>query len=162
MIWFLDASALVKRYVDEPGTAAVRGLVRKRARLAASAISVVEVAGALWRRVRQGDIDRDLATRHAARVPADLAEMEVLEPRAPVLELAVSLLEHHPLRAYDAIQLASALRLARATGHAVTFVCADGALCKIARAEQVRTMQIPAPARARGGIRRARGRGPRA
>ena len=43
MIWFLDASALVKRYVREPGSDVVRGLVRRRRRLAAAAVSLVEV-----------------------------------------------------------------------------------------------------------------------
>ena len=141
MIWFLDASALVKRYVDEPGTAAVRELVRKRRRLAASSLSLVEVTGALRRRSREGDLDERLAERHARRLPADLAEMEILEPRAPVLELAVSLLERHALRAYDAIQLASSLRLRQASGHSITFVCADRVLCRVARAEGIRTLR---------------------
>jgi predicted nucleic acid-binding protein len=46
VIHFLDASALVKRYVQEPGTDDIRRLVRGRSRLAASALSLVEIPSA--------------------------------------------------------------------------------------------------------------------
>ncbi len=105
MIYFLDASALVKRYVREPGSDLVRGLVRRKRRMAASGVSSVEVRG-------------------------------------PVLSLAALLCERHPLRAYDAIQLASALRLGSEGGIAITFVCADDALHAAARAEDIRGMRV--------------------
>jgi predicted nucleic acid-binding protein len=142
MIWFLDASALVKRYVREPGSDVVRGLVRRRRRLAAAAVSLVEVPAALWRRARAGDVTAEQARRLAAKVATDLAEVELVEARGPILALAAQLVETHPLRAYDAIQLAAALRLSRETGIALTFACSDKTLLDVAKAEGVRPLRV--------------------
>jgi len=142
LIYFLDASALVKRYVSEPGTEDVRRLVRGRRRLAASSLSALEVPSALARRVREGHLPREAAMQHARRVATDLAEMHVVAVRSEVLSLAADLVWRHPLRAYDAAQLASALRLAREGGLAMTFVCADGRLTVAARAEGLRAMLL--------------------
>ena len=72
----------------------------------------------------------------------DLQEMRVVELQAPVLELAAELVWQHPLRAYDALQLGSALRLARATGLAVTFLCSDTKLCQAASKERLRVQRV--------------------
>jgi uncharacterized protein len=142
MIWFLDASALVKRYVREPGSDVVRDLVRRRRRLAAAAVSLVEVPAALWRRARAGDVTAQQARRLAAKLAADLAHVELVEARGPMLAIAAQLVESHPLRVYDAIQLAAALRLWRETGIALTFACSDRGLLAAARAEGVRPLRV--------------------
>lgn len=142
MIHFLDASALVKRYVREAGSDVVRALVRRRPALAASRISAIEVPAALARRARDGDVAEKAAKGHGARVGADMAAMTVVELRPNVATLASDLVWRHPLRAYDAVQLASALHLARATGSALTFWCADTRLCSIAAAEGLRTRDL--------------------
>ena len=142
MIYFLDASALVKRYIREPGSAAVRSLLRRRRTLAVSAVSAVEVPSALWRRARLGDLSTELARRFADQLPFDLEAMDVVEVRAPVLELAAQLVEQHPLRADDAIQLASALRLAREARLALTFACSDGPLRDAATAEGIKALWV--------------------
>jgi hypothetical protein len=51
-----------------------------------------------------------------------------------------------PRRAYDAVQLASALRM-RAKG-AVTFLCADGALADAASVEKLRVERLDRRTRA--------------
>jgi uncharacterized protein len=140
VIYFLDASALVKRYVQEPGTSMVRNLSR-RGRLTASALSLVEVPSALHRRARQGDLSTTVARSCVARARADLDQMDLVEPRGAVLSLASELVERHLLRAYDAVQLASALRLRDATGLASTFVCADATLATAARREGLRALR---------------------
>jgi predicted nucleic acid-binding protein len=142
VIYFLDASALVKRYVREAGTDVVRRLVKRRRQLAASSVSAVEVPAALWRRARQGDLTTEIAARHSARIATDLTEVELVEVRGPVLELAAGLVRTHPLRAYDAIQLASALRLAQQTGLALTFTCADRGLTAVALAEGMKALTV--------------------
>jgi len=141
LIYFLDASALVKRYIREPGSDVVRSLGRKR-RLAASRISAVEVAAALWRRSREGDVTAAAVRSCLARLAADLVEIDIVEPRGAVLDIAAELVSRHPLRAYDAVQLASALRLARSTRMALTFACADAKLCTVAARERVRSLRV--------------------
>jgi uncharacterized protein len=142
LIYFLDSSALVKRYVREIGTDAVARLFGGRSKLAASALARVEVTSALFRRARAGDLGVEEARAHAARVAVDLGDLYVVEPRGTVLELASELVERWPLRAYDAVQLGSAIRLARAGGTAVTFVCADRGLVAAAKGEGLRGLRV--------------------
>jgi uncharacterized protein len=113
----------VKRYIREPGHEAVRPLFRRRA--AAAAISGIEVPAALWRRAREGDLAEARARALVEQAKADLAEMILVEVRRGVIERAQRLVEQHPLRAYDAVQLASARRL-----------------CEVAEAEQLRTLEV--------------------
>src|SRR4029079_17700412 len=57
LIRYLDASALAKRYVEEPGSQLVRERMQD-AILATSRLSEVEVTSALVRRWRQGDLSQ--------------------------------------------------------------------------------------------------------
>ncbi|MBX7115364.1 MAG: type II toxin-antitoxin system VapC family toxin [Myxococcaceae bacterium] len=141
MIHFLDSSALVKRYVREPGTERISTLFRGRKEIAASRLAEVEVASALSRRSRKGDLPAEVARRHHRELLVDLSELRLVEIREPVLKLAGELVWRRSLRAYDALQLASALRLSQATGIAVTFWCADETLCEAASAEGLK-MQV--------------------
>jgi uncharacterized protein len=130
----------VKRYLREEGSDKVRPLFRKK--VAASAISGVEVPSALWRRAREGDVSEARARALVKKVVEDLAEMIVVEVRRPVLERARELVARHPLRAYDAVQLACASLLSERAETAVTFICADQRLCEVAVAEQLRSMNV--------------------
>jgi predicted nucleic acid-binding protein len=147
LIHFLDASALVKRYVKEAGSEDVRRLVRRRARLATSVLAGVEIPSALARRAREGDLPLNAAREHSRRVASDLSETHVVAARAHVLEIAAELVWRHPLRAYDAVQLGSAVGLARESRMAVTFVCADQRLATAAAAEGLRVVHLGRGAR---------------
>lgn len=142
MIYFLDASAWVKRYIEEQGSDFVRGLIRRRADVAVSRISAIEVPAAFARRVRAKDLSRKAAQAHASRLAKDLFAVLVVEPRPPVFKLAGELVWRHPLRAYDALQLASALHLCRAGGVPMMFVCADGVLSRAATAEGLKGRKL--------------------
>jgi hypothetical protein len=142
MIYFLDASALVKRYVHEPGSEQLRALARRQPELAISRISTIEIPAALARRVREGDLDRATARSHIAQLSTDTQEIRIVEVRTAVLELASELVWRRPLRAYDSLQLASALRLHRSTGLAITFVCADRILSAAATGEGLRVRRL--------------------
>lgn len=136
---FLDSSAVVKLYADEEGSDAVRGL----AAIAVSGIVRVEVPAALWRKARTGDLSEADARTLVSEFEADLlgtADGEpprfgVLAVSAVVLSRAASLLPLHPLCAYDAVQLASALAAAEADPECRTFVCFDHHLSQAARAQ---------------------------
>ena len=106
MIYFLDASALVKRCVKEGGSEDVRRLVRRKARLATSVLTGVEIPSALARRAREGDLPLDGAREHSRRVASDLSETHVVAARPQVLEVATELVWRHPLRAAGPFQLA--------------------------------------------------------
>jgi predicted nucleic acid-binding protein len=142
LIYFLDSSALAKRYVREPGSDVVARLFRSPSKLAVSSLAGIEICAAIHRRARAGDLSAELARKHAARVVDDLEEVHVLEVRGRVLDLAMELVSRRALRAYDAVQLASAMRLSEAAGVAVTFVCADAALSAAAIGEGLRGTHV--------------------
>ena len=79
----------------------------------------VEVASAFWRKLRSGELRRSQASALAEQFRADLDGTLEEPPRfvivadaLPVLAAAAHLVAIHPLRAYDAVQLASALAVA--------------------------------------------------
>lgn len=140
--YFLDSSALVKRYLLETGTAWVRGLTRHRPStvIDIAHITTVEVTCALARR-RKGKL------LTAARASSLLRRFrQHLDGRYVVVEVTPALLDDaarpgnaHSLRAYDAVQLAVALEVNRSHQEAgagpITFISADRPLNDAATAE---------------------------
>jgi predicted nucleic acid-binding protein len=145
-IYFLDRSALVKRYVTETGSAWIRNLTDPGARnpLIITRITWVEVLSALARREREGSLAPDDVIQAIETYRYDMnTQYQVSEMDPALAKAAGDLVIRHPLRAYDAVQLASALRaqsdLARVTTPALTFLTADDRLLAIAQAEGLRT-----------------------
>jgi hypothetical protein len=150
MVQFFDASALVKRYVREADTAAVRRALR-RGHVAISRQSEVEVVSALVRLAREGHIEMTRRDRAITAFLQDLTAWLVVELSTEVTALARTLLVRHTLRSGDAIQLASALRFQQMTSVPLSaFVAYDTRLAAAAANEG-----LPGLARGR---RRAGGR----
>jgi predicted nucleic acid-binding protein len=141
MINYLDTSALVKRYVAEPGSAAVRPLFRSRA-VATVRIAYAELAATLARLAREGALAETARTRIVGRLDRDFAAMTVVEVRATLVRRVPALVARCPLRGYDAVHLAAALVI-REQGAAVTFWAADGGLVAAAKAEGLRATLLP-------------------
>jgi predicted nucleic acid-binding protein len=113
-VYFFDSSAIVKRYVQEPGTGWVQALAHPRAGNLnyLAHITGVEVCAAISRRRRTGTIGPPDAVASLARFRRDLAqEYLVIEITGSVLADAMRLADVRELRAYDAVQLAAALEL---------------------------------------------------
>lgn len=141
MIYFLDTSALVKRYVAEPGSPLVRSLFARRRKVAISRLAFAEVAAAAARRRREGTLSARQQEALLARLEEDLSTFLVVEVRQASLSTVPGLCSRHPLRAYDAVQLAAALLL-RQTASAVDFWTTDHALRLAALAEGLRATPI--------------------
>lgn len=135
--YFFDASAVVKAYIREPGSRWVRQILRgKRVVAFVSPISGVEVVAALARKERTGEIDRAARERVVGAFRADFRRrLTHTALTAAVIEEAMILVLAHPLRAYDAMQLASAVQLRGISGplRPLSFVSADLLLLRIAR-----------------------------
>ena len=139
---YFDSSALVKRYVNEVGSAWVRRAVAHpmEESIYTALLTHAEVLSALQRKVRERQLTQDRATVLAQRVTAHCAWRYHLLAITPTLVAhAGVLLQRYPLRAYDAIHLACALLVQRqAQQHHVPlprFVSADATLLTAARAE---------------------------
>jgi uncharacterized protein len=144
VIRYFDASALVKRYVDEPQSAEVRGLLAG-AIPATSRLSEVEIASALNRRCREGELSAAERDRALAALAADLAAMNVVELAPEISALAVRLLVRHGLRAGDAVQLASSTYLQRKVSREVEFLAYDRRLVDAAAGEGLTPAAPPPP-----------------
>jgi predicted nucleic acid-binding protein len=126
----------VKLYADEAGHQAIRALDG----LVISALARVEVPAALWRKVRRGELEDA-----AAGLLVDVFELDfhgdrdsdprftIVAPTEPILVAAAQEAARGALRAYDAVQLASALAVREVDPRCDAFACFDGGLRSAAR-----------------------------
>jgi predicted nucleic acid-binding protein len=122
---YFDTSALIKRYVNESGRRDVLQLLRKN-NCVVSAVLPVEIRSALRRRAAEGTLDESRVAAILKRFTADRPFWTFIEVSREVLTAAESLSGAHPLRALDAIHVASAQLFAvRIGSRPFTFVSAD-------------------------------------
>ena len=136
---FADSSALVKLYVPESGHAAIRAMAKP---LVISSLARVEVPAALWGKSRTGELS---AADAAVLVSAfefdfhgDKVEESIFAVVAVDEAIVVSAARHaarHGLRAYDAVQLASAVAARDADPSVDTFAVFDKKLRDAAAVE---------------------------
>jgi predicted nucleic acid-binding protein len=136
VIRYFDASALVKRYVRETGTNAVRRLLASGV-AASSRLSEVEISSGIARRTREGTLTVRQRDRMLSALLRDIPALAVVELGPEVTAEARALLRRHPLRSGAAIQLASCLYLQRQLAESVPFVAFDPGLLDAARAENL-------------------------
>lgn len=128
---YVDASAAIKLYRQEPGSDVASEAMASASALAASRVTYVEVARALGRVSQQA----------AERWQQDWGFHEAIEFNQDVAEHAASLSVHHGLRSLDAIHLASALTMKTA----MRFATWDARLWDAAQAVGLRTIPEERP-----------------
>src|SRR5688572_21123053 len=125
MLLYLDTSCMAKLYVKEPDAIEVRNTVNEAEGLITSEISFVEMHSLVARRAREkllttAEVKRILHVfgsdwSHYGRIPID----------EDLVKRAGRLVAKHPLRALDAIHLASALMIRNIEKEPVFFLTAD-------------------------------------
>lgn len=140
---YLDSSALVKKYVDEEGAELIRAL----ADLVVSPLARVELPAAFWRKQRTGEISAaDAATLTSAFEwdwfggNPDAEPLAVVPVGDAVLDRAAQAAAIHGLKAYDAIQLATAIVARSADPDLTSMACFDQQLSTAARREGFTTI----------------------
>ena len=131
---YWDSSAVISLLVEEESTPALRSLLEKDSSQTVWCLTPVEIASALARRLREGlPAGSDEAFRSAWRILSDrwreIVSLELVRSRA------LRLLNAHPLRAGDVLQLAAALVACDERPEALPFVCLDDRLRDAARRE---------------------------
>ena len=122
---YFDTSALVKRYIDEAGRRDVLQLLRRHDCIT-SAVLPVELRSAVRRRVSEGSLDTERVPEILKRVARDRAYWTLVEVASDVIAAAETLVATYPIRALDAIHVASAQLFAtRMTAPRLIFVSAD-------------------------------------
>lgn len=133
MIHFTDSSSLIKTYVGESGSPTMLALVLKE-RIGVSFLTFAEVHATFARRKRDGLCTAEEWAELDAAFQEDWETFVHVQVDDPTLSLVPQLCAKYPLRASDAVQLASAVVL-RSQGVAVAFVCSDARLKEAAAGE---------------------------
>jgi predicted nucleic acid-binding protein len=114
--YFLDSSALVKRYAAEAGTAWVTGLIAPAAGnlIYVARITGVETVAAIARKQKGNLLSAVDASTALTTLRKELTGLFFVgEVTAALLTAAMDLAEKYALRGYDAVQLAVALEANR-------------------------------------------------
>ena len=134
-IIFGDTSALAKRYLPEAGSGWMRRIAVSSL-LVIAELATVEMFSLLNRQCREGTITNEMKVA-IQRVFLRHVETEymVILSDASVHNHARALVDRHPLRTLDALQLASALRARAKLNAPLDFISADRNLLTAAAAE---------------------------
>lgn len=140
--YYVDTSALIKRYVDEVGSDWLRAEFNMQPfpSIIVVHLTIVEVTSALTRRMREGILTpAEYAQAQNAFRTDCLNEYELITAVGNIIDQANRLLESYPLRAYDAIHLATAVtvnqQLLANNLMPLTFLSADDRLNRAASTE---------------------------
>jgi predicted nucleic acid-binding protein len=149
MIAYLDASALVKRYLLERGSRETIQLTSQAEMTATSIISRAEVAAGLAKAVRTRVVMDDAAKRARRSFVADWPDLLRVSVTEALVERAEALAWEHRLRGYDAVHLASALTWQASAGEEIVLATFDRQLWEAAK----QTGLKPWPEQLAGGYR---------
>jgi len=134
VIVYLDASALVKRYVAEAGSPEVSALIAEASAVGTAVLSRAEVAAALARAVRVKLVTKDAAAAALKVFTAEWEHLIRLQLTEALAARAGALAWEHGLRGYDAVHLATALFWRETLGEPVAVATFDRELWSGARA----------------------------
>jgi uncharacterized protein len=132
VIAYLDASALVKRYLVERGSRETIALTAESEMIATSIVSRAEVAAALAKAVRVGFMTEIRARRAQRSFAGDWPDLVRVPVTEALVERAETLAWDHGLRGYDAVQLASALAWQESVGTEIVLASFDQQLWEAA------------------------------
>lgn len=135
---YLDTSALVKLYVDEPMSQELMTAVDEAEAIATSLLAYVEVRAAFARARLEARLTAQAYRHIVDAFSEDWTRYVVVEVTDQLVKVAGNLVGHRALRGYDAVHLASALSLRERVSSMVTFLAFDRELTVAAKREALR------------------------
>ncbi|MGE4056183.1 MAG: type II toxin-antitoxin system VapC family toxin [Vicinamibacterales bacterium] len=133
MIAYLDASALVKRYLTERGSQETIALTAAAEISATSIITRAEVAAALAKAARTGLVSHDMARNAQRSFVGDWHDLVRVPITEALMAQAEALAWEQGLRGYDAVQLACALTWRESAGEEIVLATFDQQLWEAAK-----------------------------
>jgi predicted nucleic acid-binding protein len=133
MILFCDTFALLKLYIVEAGSDALKARVQDAEAVAVCRIAWAEACAALATRAREVPQDAAMIEQAKAALAADWPHFVVMEINQPLVERAGDYADLFALRGYDSIQLAAAFEAGRISHMPICFACFDTRLNKAAK-----------------------------
>ena len=125
MTVYADTSALVKRYIVEPGSRGVIEMTATATLVATAVVTRAEVAAAFARAVRMGVVDPAAAKQAQNRFLRDWPGFARVSVTEALVARADALAWEFALRGYDAVQLASAITFRDSIGRDVVLASFD-------------------------------------
>ncbi len=137
--YFLDTSALIKRYHSEKGTDTIDSIFSENDKaIVISSISIVEMVSALSRKKEEKAISKeDLDVALSKFFHDAIRDFLVLELDDQHIKDSIVLVLKRSLRTLDSLQLSVALGLKELKP---VFVCADKKLISVAEKEGLKTI----------------------
>ncbi|MBF0397661.1 MAG: type II toxin-antitoxin system VapC family toxin [Desulfobacterales bacterium] len=140
--YFLDTSAIVKKYMTEIGSYWIESItdLDLNNHIILARVSWVETLSAFSRLRRDSKIDITLLNQSIQVFKTDWeTQYQIVEVEKYDIEVAGDLVQKYPLRAYDSIQLACALKIysvfAKTAPDSFIFVSADDRLLNAGKSE---------------------------
>lgn len=141
--YYFDTSALLKLYIQEDGSDRLRRMLDQSEdnRVFILELTLLEARSAIRRRERAHEISPADANGFLTRIDQDGNSRYFVERISEqVTAEAYRLIDNHPIRSLDALQLAGCILLSQAYRPPPIFVCADYDLCDSATAERIATL----------------------
>lgn len=145
---YVDSSAIVKRYYDEPGSERLRARWSAAERVFTSRVAYAEVHAALARKRRDGELSLKAFTTAATAFEVEWSAYDQVLVDEATLATVRRLVRRYPLRGFDAIHLGAALWLREWLAMSIEFWVSDERLEAAARRERL-TVVNPERVRAR-------------
>ncbi|HUW26280.1 MAG TPA: type II toxin-antitoxin system VapC family toxin [Gallionella sp.] len=132
MILFCDTSALLKLYIVEPGSEALKARAAEAEAVAVCRVAWAEAYAALSHRAREVPGDAPVIEQAKAALAQDWPHFVVMEADQALVKRAGDYADTFALRGYDSIQLAAAFEAGRIAQSPICFACFDARLNKAA------------------------------
>jgi predicted nucleic acid-binding protein len=142
VILYLDSSALIKLYIEEAGSSAVRAAVNEAAAVCTHLIAYAEVRAGLAKPMRMGRLTEQQVEFQVGCVEMDWPSARVVGVTESLVRRAGDLAHRHALRGYDSVHLAAAEEVYRVVddGRMFRFAAFDAALAAAGRALGMRLL----------------------
>ena len=140
MIFYLDTSALVKKYFKEKNTAEVISAWKSSLGIATSVVAYAELLAAVYRKARETHVKKSIIANVVRLFHADWSSFIIVEVDNRLNETIRRVIDNHDLRGFDAIHLASAVTIGSAVADKFLFACYDERLRHAAQAENLETL----------------------
>ncbi len=138
---YFDSSAILKRYLQEPGAVQARRLMR-RYETVCSILTPLETLSALVRRHAVGEVGKPTFDQAVSDLKSDAELWEFVELEETVLQRAEAVIARSALKTIDAVHVASALAVQERWSERVPFITADQRQAAAARSHGLEVIAL--------------------
>lgn len=142
MILYLDTSALVKRYFQEPYSKKIISKWKEADEIITSSVAYAETMASIHRKKREANIGDKTIKKIINLFQTDWQSFIRVEVTDELNEFIDRAVKKYPLRGFDAIHLASCLMVNKRLPENLLFACFDHRLTHSASSEGLETFPV--------------------